>query len=240
MNQQFVQRTSLLPAFPECQPWRGLSAESKSCLLGGASLFDLERGESPNCATGVVTSGVLGIRHDLSDGRRILSALYRPGAFVDLRRSGRREQGILIALAAAKFLALDGRALDRAVTERREVAAALAGQLREHCAALRDHAADLTNKTPMEKIAALIFEFARHCGGPADQGPQKRVAIHLRRTDIADYIGVKPETVSRVVRRLKKEGLIALPDPDHIELLDRPALRQIANGGRPRRSTRGL
>ncbi|WP_367575959.1 helix-turn-helix domain-containing protein [Pelagibius sp. Alg239-R121] len=54
--------------------------------------------------------------------------------------------------------------------------------------------------------------------------------------DIADYIVVKPETVSRAIRKLEQVRWIRIPESDQVFLADTPAMRQIANGGRPRQS----
>lgn len=226
------------PYIPNLQPWCSLSAESKSQLLVGASLEQMERAELCAFSSGIILKGVLGVCYELSDGRRVISALYRPGALVDLRRGERAPQGALVALAATDFLAIDSKMLDTAARGRADVAAVLIHQLREQGARMRDHAADIVNKTPMERLAALIFELARFETNSERARTHRIVHIPVRRVDIAEYVGVKPETVSRVIRRLAQEGLISLPDKDHIELIDAPMLRQLANGGRPRRSTR--
>lgn len=205
--------------------------------MEGANLEQMGRSEVCAFSSGIILQGVLGIRHELSDGRRVISTLYRPGALVDLRRGERAPQGILVALAAVKFLAIDGGVLDATAGERGDVAVMLIHQLREQSARMRDHATDLVNKTPTERLAAVFFELARFEPDSKSAGTRRIVPVPVRRVDIAEYIGVKPETVSRVIRRLEREGLIALPDKDRIELIDAPALRQLANGGRPRQST---
>lgn len=225
------------PAWPDFPPWSDLSAEARRQILDGARVVRMERTEICEFASGIILEGVLAVRHELSDGRGVISTLYRPGALVDLRRGERAPQGILVALAATRFLAIDSATLDRAVEGRSEVASVLVHQLREQSARLRDHAADLVNKTPVERLAAVIFEFARFKPNGRRGRSRKTVRIPVRRMDIAEYLGVKAETVSRVIRQLEQEGIIALPDRDHIEVIDTPTLRQLANGGRPRQST---
>lgn len=237
MDQKLQQFEPSVPYIPDLQPWRDLSAESKGQLLEGASLEQMERAEVCAFSSGILLRGVLGVRHELSDGRRVISTLYRPGALIDLRRGERAPQGLLVALAAVEFLVIDAEVLDATAKGCGDVAAMLIQQLREQGARMRDHASDLVNKTPMERLAAIIFELARfepYCDGDR---ANRIVPVPVLRVDIADYIGVKPETVSRVIRRLEREGFISLPDKDQIELIDAPALRQLANGGRPRQST---
>jgi CRP/FNR family transcriptional regulator, anaerobic regulatory protein len=52
----------------------------------------------------------------------------------------------------------------------------------------------------------------------------------MSRSDIADYLGLTTETVSRTVTLLKKQGLIELLDDKQIRLSRMSALREIAEG----------
>ncbi|MGI9503239.1 MAG: Crp/Fnr family transcriptional regulator [Geminicoccaceae bacterium] len=103
---------------------------------------------------------------------------------------------------------------------------------------MHDHIADLAAKTPLERVASVLFEFRRWPEGQVSGRDQPVVRIPMRRTDIADYLGMKPETLCRAVRSLEQERLIRTLDADRILMADVIGLRRIANGGRPRRSTR--
>ena len=50
----------------------------------------------------------------------------------------------------------------------------------------------------------------------------------MSRSDIADYLGLTKETVSRVISAFKSSRLIRLRATDEIELLDEKQLKQIA------------
>jgi CRP/FNR family transcriptional regulator len=50
----------------------------------------------------------------------------------------------------------------------------------------------------------------------------------MPRADIADFLGLTVETVSRSFSELKKRGLIRLPDAHTVELADRTALAELA------------
>jgi len=56
------------------------------------------------------------------------------------------------------------------------------------------------------------------------------VFLAMSRSDIADYLGLTTETVSRTVTLLKKQGLIELLDDKQIGLSRLSALREIAEG----------
>ncbi|MEO6103174.1 MAG: helix-turn-helix domain-containing protein, partial [Pseudoxanthomonas sp.] len=59
-------------------------------------------------------------------------------------------------------------------------------------------------------------------------GQSAHVALPMTRADIADYLGLTVETVSRSFTRLRQENLIAARDPQHIELLDAKRLLALA------------
>jgi len=48
--------------------------------------------------------------------------------------------------------------------------------------------------------------------------------------DIAGYLGLTVETVSRTLTRLRQDGLIALPTSARVLVLDRKALESLAAG----------
>jgi CRP-like cAMP-binding protein len=54
--------------------------------------------------------------------------------------------------------------------------------------------------------------------------------LPMSRLDIADYLGLTIETVSRTLSKLKAEGLIALPMPTRLEIRDRDRLEDMAAG----------
>lgn len=226
------------PALPDYPPWNGLSEPTTNDLLDSATVLSLKRGEEPGSDVCIVLSGALAVERELSDGRRVLCTLYHKGDLIDLRRSERIRQGRLIALKDSTLLSLDQEQVTTCTDRHKDLARAFLGQQGNHFARMRDHATDLASKTPFERMASVLFEFKRwpHCAvGKSDRNS---VHIPILRIDIADYIGVKPETVSRAIRKLEKERRIAIPEPDRIFLIDIPAMRQIANGGRPRQSKR--
>ncbi|MGC2200861.1 MAG: helix-turn-helix domain-containing protein, partial [Stellaceae bacterium] len=52
----------------------------------------------------------------------------------------------------------------------------------------------------------------------------KALDLSMSRNDIADYLGLTIETVCRTLSAFKRDGVIAIPNPHRIELVDRDAL----------------
>ena len=88
----------------------------------------------------------------------------------------------------------------------------------------------LGRKTARERVASFLLAreaCAAGCGAPAPGG---RVLLPMARTDIADYLGLTVETVSRTMTRLRTERLIEMPSPTEIVLRGRDKLVEMAAG----------
>jgi CRP/FNR family transcriptional regulator len=69
----------------------------------------------------------------------------------------------------------------------------------------------------------------------ADQGAmlgreETSVALPMPRNDIADYLGLTIETVSRLFTRFRKDGLLELTDSRHFRIVDWETLEDLAEG----------
>ena len=82
------------------------------------------------------------------------------------------------------------------------------------------------NFTADERLAAFIIMLSRRF---ADRGfSSTRMRLTMARTDIANYLRLAPETVSRVLRRLQDEGVLKVDRRD-MEILRPAALEQLAH-----------
>jgi CRP-like cAMP-binding protein len=73
----------------------------------------------------------------------------------------------------------------------------------------------------LQKVAAFLLELAARSPLGADV-----VALPMSRYEIADYLALSVETVSRSITEWRVRGAIALPDVHSIRILDRNALRE--------------
>lgn len=85
----------------------------------------------------------------------------------------------------------------------------------------QEHLLVLGRQNACEKIAAFLLDLA------ARQETNRFIDLPMQRMDIADYLGLTFETVSRVLHKLKDAGLIALPSTKQAELLDIDALEAL-------------
>jgi CRP/FNR family transcriptional regulator len=86
----------------------------------------------------------------------------------------------------------------------------------------------LGRKTAEEKIASFLLAYCVRKGTKAGEHPAIRFA--MSRQDIADYLGLTIETVSRTFSRLKQRGLILLPTPQEVVVLRPDVLEGLAEG----------
>ena len=86
----------------------------------------------------------------------------------------------------------------------------------------------LGRKTAREKVATFLVKLAQRSvriGLPASP-----VALPMSRADIADYLGLTIETVSRTFTQLKRDNIIGLPATGQCVLNDWDALKELAEG----------
>jgi CRP/FNR family transcriptional regulator len=87
----------------------------------------------------------------------------------------------------------------------------------------------LGRKTAREKLASFLLSLSRRA---EERGqPPSPVALPMSRSDIADFLGLTIETVSRTITQLKKAGTIQVPDTAHVVLREIDQLRRMAEGG---------
>jgi CRP/FNR family nitrogen fixation transcriptional regulator len=84
------------------------------------------------------------------------------------------------------------------------------------------HQLVLGRRTAVEKIAGFILDMAER------QEVDDLIGLPMQRNDVADYLGLTFETVSRALRTLREAGAIRVPSIHQIEILDRALLEQFA------------
>lgn len=87
----------------------------------------------------------------------------------------------------------------------------------------------LGRKTAAERLASFflaLLERAEKAGGQA----VRMIDLPMSRMDIADYLGLTKETVSRVLAALKGKRIVRLDALDRVEVIDRLGLAAMAGG----------
>lgn len=79
----------------------------------------------------------------------------------------------------------------------------------------------------LERVSQFLLDFAmrQHPENPLF-APDALIELPMTRTDIADYMGLTIETVSRIFSKFRRDGLIDLPRPNLVVLRDQTGLRE--------------
>ena len=166
-----------------------------------------------------VISGCVRTYKVLADGRRQIGAFYLPGDVFGLEVG--EEHGFSAeAIAATKVLVVKRSALMNLASRDSNVARELWTLTGRELARVQEHILLLV-KTAQERVVGFLFEMA------ARRPAGDMVELPMSRQDIADYLGLTIETVSRTLTNLEHEAAIELPNSRRIVLRNRPALKEM-------------
>jgi CRP-like cAMP-binding protein len=166
-----------------------------------------------------VVSGTVRTYKVLADGRRQIGSFYLPGDVFGLE-AGDDHAFSAEAVTAAKVLVVKRSALIGLAGRDSGVARELWTLTGLELARVQEHILLLV-KTAQERVVGFLFEMAaRRPGGDT-------VELPMSRQDIADYLGLTIETVSRTLTSLENEAAIELPNSRRIVLRNRPALSEM-------------
>lgn len=192
----------------------------------------LWRGEPFEFVASVV-SGVATLSKTLEDGRTQMVGLLLPSDFIG--RPGRTEVAFDVTATTDIILCcFDREPFETMVMETPHLAQRLMELALDELDAARDWMLLLGRKTAREKIATFIEHLSRRSNIDTP-GRIDTLPLPMTRDQIANYLGLTLETVSRQFSALKKEGVIDFSDRRAISILDLPALQDAtgndADGG---------
>jgi CRP/FNR family nitrogen fixation transcriptional regulator len=168
-----------------------------------------------------VQSGVVRTCKLMPDGRRQIEDFLFPGDFFGLET--RDEHSFAAeAVTPATVVRYARPRLSAAAANNNRLAARLLDVTLEQLSKVHGRLMLLGRKTAEEKLATFLLEML------ARSEDENGIDLTMSRTDIADYLGLTIETVSRTFSTLKHEGVIALPSAQHVVVLDRDLLEEIS------------
>ena len=166
-----------------------------------------------------VVSGAVRTYKVLTDGRRQIGAFYLPGDVFGLE-SSEEHSFSAEAVTDAKVLVIKSSAVAALATRDNDVANQLLMLTGQELRRVQDHIM-LLIKTAQERVVGFLLEMSKRMPS-SDQ-----VELPMSRQDIADYLGLTIETVSRTLTHLEDSAAIALPTSRRIVLRNRAALGRL-------------
>ena len=173
-----------------------------------------------------VRTGVLRISRLLKDGRRQVIAFGYPGDIVGFPHDGEHHTDC-DALTEATLVSYSREALENSEGDKLLHKHLMQAALQE-ISAMEDHFMILGRKSAHEKVASFLSTLSERVGAPLGQYLQ--VELPMSRGDIADFLGLTTETVSRAFTCLRKSGIIAIDCINTVVIVDADQLDARANG----------
>lgn len=175
-----------------------------------------------------VTSGVVRLTRLLADGRRQVIAFGYPGDIVGFPADDLHHTDCE-SLTDARLQRFRLTHLENGEGDPKLHGALMRAALRE-ISAMQDHFMMLGRKSATEKLASFLCVLAERVG--EDLGAYRQITLPMRRSDIADFLGLTTETVSRTFTHLRKSKIIAIDNKHTIIIQNPTALFDLSLGNR--------
>ncbi|MCB8839892.1 helix-turn-helix domain-containing protein [Aurantimonas sp. VKM B-3413] len=170
-----------------------------------------------------VVSGTVRTCKFLSDGRRQIDGFHGEGEIFGLE-SGSEHRLSAEAVSDCTVIAYRWRGF-AALGNGDGAAAQAVFQLAMQCLErAQEHSLLLGRRSAAQKLAAFLINLAGRGNGKGGS-----VDLAMTRQDIADYLGLTIETVSRTLSQFERDRVIALPSARHVVLRNRAALEACAD-----------
>jgi CRP-like cAMP-binding protein len=148
-----------------------------------------------------VVGGAVRTYKVLSDGRRQITGFHLPGDLFGFE-PGETHRHTAEALSDTKVLIFKRRQIERVATHRAEVACQLWGMATNSLRHAQDHMLLLGRRSALERVAAFLIDVDERLGGTGT------FDLPMTRRDIADFLGLTIETVSRTISQMEGEGVL--------------------------------
>ena len=176
-----------------------------------------------------VTAGTAKLFKLLPDGRRQITGFASAGTFLGLAVSASYAFSAE-AVEPTEFCRFSRTRLRRLLDDFPAMEKRLLEVASNELVAAQEQMLLLGRKTARERVASFLLARAAGGAGCAARAANSRILLPMARTDIADYLGLTVETVSRTMTRLRIERMIEMASPTEIVLRNQSGLATLAAG----------
>ncbi len=179
-----------------------------------------------------VVSGEVRLSRLLDDGRRQITGFKSAGDFVGLSVDGHytADAEAIDDVVVCQFNISN---LNATLEDNNTVQSRLMEMMQIEVIKLQNHMLLLGRKTPIEKVANFFCERAARkfvLEGSESSETNVEITLPMSRTDIADFLGLTIETVSRTITKLRSMGEIELISSQNVVISDLHRLQLLADG----------
>lgn len=215
----------------------GLGPEAFDRVLQAASLVPVPRDEmllrEGVVATtfGHVIEGALGMVRTATEGKPHLLGLLLPGDCYGRIFDGPMPHSVA-ALTNALVLTIDREVYELALSEMPSAENALIVSMIDDLDAARAWILVLSSANSVERVAAFleILVQRQQSHRVTEVSQPVTLRLPLDRKDLARCLGIRPESLSRAIHRLKKQGIIEVVTANIFRVSDRERLFDAAGG----------
>lgn len=174
-----------------------------------------------------VLEGVVGVYKMLHDGRRLIVNFYYPGDIIGGSEQHQWTQHAE-ALCESRVRSIPTSTIDSLITTEPGFGLAILSMLTTELEETRDQLLSLGRKSALEKVATFLLRISRR----NKRQKYNDLLLHLpmKRSEIADYLGLTIETVSRNITKLRAAGIIQLECKSEVRIKDMGLLEKLADG----------
>ncbi len=152
-----------------------------------------------------VTEGVLRVFRILGDGRRVITGFLYPGDILGVSLKDRYLYSVE-AVTHAQVRRFGRNRFQEEISRSPELRPQLFSRLCDEMAAAQDQMVLLARKSAEERVCSFLLLTARRM--KVDRQTAPVIEIAMTRLDMADYLGLTIETVSRTMTKLMSRGVI--------------------------------
>ena len=180
------------------------------------------QGDTPKGIYKVLKGTVISYRL-MADGRRQIQSFVSGGEYLEITFADRHDVSAE-AITPVEVLSTPRAAFDRRLQKESGFRQGILTMMGNKLQRATEQALLLGRKSAMERTATfLLFLDERFCN--AETG---YVEMRMSRCDVADYLGLTLETVSRMMNKLKQLGIIDLPQATRFTICKRAQLVSMA------------
>jgi CRP/FNR family transcriptional regulator, anaerobic regulatory protein len=176
-----------------------------------------------------LTSGSLKLYTLLADGRCHVAGFMHPGDFLGITLE--EEHAFTAeALEDVELCSFPRKAFENFLDDHPLMERELYRMAAHELSAAHQQQLLLARKTANERLATFLLLLVDQ-QEEFTTSTNKVIRLAMNRMDVADYLGLTKETVSRLLSAMRRDRLIRLQSLDRIEILDLDRLTQLAGTG---------
>lgn len=210
----------------------GLPISVRNALGARASRLRLRRGQTigldlDSGAIFIVSSGALMLRVAMPDTARQILSILLPGDLVRSSLVPPLADAHLAAASPSEVWRLRRGEAEDAVAHDPGLARYIESALAQQMTRQWLHLSTIARFTGEQRVATMVLELALRSAKPSPSGGFA-LEMPFTRTNVADYLCLNPDTLSRIMSRLRRMGVLGHSERSKIIVRDAAALTRLS------------